>query len=125
MSCRCDGIVGIVVDDVCVALAAANGCGNKGLHGECDPAEVLDDAAIGTPVDEYRSWLNWNYTSNSNVLIIKLIINITRAECKCKTLQLPFQCDQKGILSSHSMANISRLGKWLPLFIIIYLFNHQ
>lgn len=33
--------------------------GRRGLHGECELAEVLVEAAIGTPAAEgYRSWLN-------------------------------------------------------------------
>lgn len=34
--------------------------GRIGLHGECELPEAFDEAANGTPDDEYRSWLNWN-----------------------------------------------------------------
>lgn len=46
--------------------AAAAACdwamegGRMGLHGEWELPEALDEAASGTPEDEYRSWLNWN-----------------------------------------------------------------
>lgn len=38
----------------------ANEGGKSGLHGECELADVLvDAAAIGTPAaDGYKSWLN-------------------------------------------------------------------
>lgn len=41
----------------CAAAAAAatfdgSDGGSSGLHGECEPAEVLDEAANGTPDDE-------------------------------------------------------------------------
>ena len=50
------GNVGIVVDEVCVAFTDAERDGGKrGLHGECELAEVLEDAANGTPVDGYSS----------------------------------------------------------------------
>lgn len=72
------GIVGIVVlevDEAAVrawdwdwataeATAAAEATfdviegGKRGLQGEWEPAEVLEDAASGTPEEEYRSWLN-------------------------------------------------------------------
>lgn len=32
--------------------------GSRGLHGEWEPAEVLEEAANGTPPVEYNSWLN-------------------------------------------------------------------
>lgn len=55
------GNVGIVVDEVWVALTdAESDGGRRGLHGECELAEVLEDAANGTPVDGYSSWLNYN-----------------------------------------------------------------
>lgn len=43
---------------VCVAFEGTSDGGSSGLHGECEPTDVLDDAANGTPVDEYKSWLN-------------------------------------------------------------------
>lgn len=60
------GIVGTELDDVwcCCweeAAAAAATCdwtsegGNMGLHGECELPEAFDEAARGTPEEEYRS----------------------------------------------------------------------
>lgn len=52
-------IVGMVVEDVAVTFDDDdNDGGNKGLHGEWELAEVLDEAANGTPVEGYKSWLN-------------------------------------------------------------------
>lgn len=65
--CLCNdpiGIVDIDVDD-CVSDEAFKFEGNKGLHGEWDPAAAAeaededDDAAIGIPDAVYKSWLNW------------------------------------------------------------------
>lgn len=41
------------------AVTKAEVEGNSGLHGEWDPAEVLEEAANGTPLVEYNSWLNY------------------------------------------------------------------
>lgn len=61
--------------------------GSSGLHGECDPADVLEDAASGTPDDEYRSWLNCNHieereekkTGNALTSVAPLLLLITTA----------------------------------------------
>lgn len=51
-----DGATGIFVDVDCIGFEASDDVdGSSGLQGECDPADVLDDAASGTPDDEYRS----------------------------------------------------------------------
>lgn len=49
--------------------------GSSGLHGEWDPADVLEDAASGTPDDEYRSWLNWKeIKKKSNAINSRLLL---------------------------------------------------
>lgn len=54
-------VVGTVDADECsvfdVDVADANVGGKRGLHGECELAEVLVDVN-GTPVEGYKSWLN-------------------------------------------------------------------
>lgn len=59
-----------VSDDVCawfdVVVDDSDG-GKSGLHGEWELAEVLVDAAIGTPAaDGYKSWLNCERNENRN-----------------------------------------------------------
>lgn len=57
-----NGIEG-VWDDECAAVLDDdddNAGGRSGLHGEWELADVLVDAAIGTPAaDGYKSWLNY------------------------------------------------------------------
>lgn len=45
-----DGATGIFDEVDCMGLEAKEEVdGSSGLHGECEPADVLDDAANGTP----------------------------------------------------------------------------
>lgn len=55
-----EGVSDDVWDEWAVFDDDANEGGKSGLHGECELADVLvDAAAIGTPaVDGYKSWLN-------------------------------------------------------------------
>lgn len=41
-----------VDDDWAAAMFDGSDGGSSGLHGECEPADVLDEAASGTPDDE-------------------------------------------------------------------------
>lgn len=57
--CLCSDFKGNAVDVVCVAFNVDERDGGKReLHWECEFDVVLEDAANGTPVDGYKSWLN-------------------------------------------------------------------
>ena len=57
--CLCIDFKGNDVDVVCVVFNDdERDDGKSELHWECEFEEVLEDAANGTPVDGYKSWLN-------------------------------------------------------------------
>lgn len=91
------GIVGtaVLATTLCAAAAATAAAfavtvgGNIGLQGECELPDALDDAN-GTPVDEYKSWLNYKQKNlrRKKIQLIKKfndIIFYKKKEIKKKT----------------------------------------
>lgn len=71
-----------VIDDECAAFDDEdddNAGGKRGLHGEWELADVLVEAAMGTPAAEgYKSWLNWKDVRHQKNAIDQKKINVIR-----------------------------------------------